>query len=666
MFKMASVVKDGVSYEIESFTNYNAGQVQSTLQNAAKYSELMAAQAPGVMSMSSDERDSALFGISDICAEDESIRSACYYFEPGVINPGSSLSTLYSTSYSDGKAVYSKNEGVDGELDAAEYEKLKSTGSMVASDPYIVDSSDGSIEYAVSVGYPVYSKSGTFLGAAEINLSLDTFENSNLTYGEYSTSSIFVIDNNGEVVYADVSSDSDELDSDSVTGMIGSPLDIDDDITEVKSQLYSETMDRYFEKRTNPATGELGYVEVVSIGFSPDDVWATALFVDKEEALLNVYKAGALIAFLMIVGGFAIVFICIRVIRKSLRPMDIVIQFAKKLRTGDMSKLEFELDTDDEFALLARLFSETTETLDIYISEISSVLNSMAVGDLNVGITREYLGDFNEIKESLTKILESFNTTLSDINLASESVSTGSDQVSLAAQSMSQGAVSQANAVEELTATIADVTIQVNKNAQDAINVSNSMGDMRREIETSNEHMKDMLEAMDAINTRSAEIEKISRTIEDIAFQTNILALNAAVEAARAGSAGKGFAVVADEVRNLANKSGEAAANTTELIQGSIDAVNTGKRIADETAEVLESTVQKTGEIASSAEVIASEARDQAAAIDQINIGIEQIVNVVQTNSATAEETAASSEELSAQAMRMKQLVNRFKLKLLS
>jgi methyl-accepting chemotaxis protein len=346
--------------------------------------------------------------------------------------------------------------------------------------------------------------------------------------------------------------------------------------------------------------------------------------------------------------------------------MDIVIQFAKKLRTGDMSKLEFELDTDDEFALLARLFSETTETLDIYISEISSVLNSMAVGDLNVGITREYLGDFNEIKESLTKILESFNTTLSDINLASESVSTGSDQVSLAAQSMSQGAVSQANAVEELTATIADVTIQVNKNAQDAINVSNSMGDMRREIETSNEHMKDMLEAMDAINTRSAEIEKISRTIEDIAFQTNILALNAAVEAARAGSAGKGFAVVADEVRNLANKSGEAAANTTELIQGSIDAVNTGKRIADETAEVLESTVQKTGEIASSAEVIASEARDQAAAIDQINIGIEQIVNVVQTNSATAEETAASSEELSAQAMRMKQLVNRFKLKLLS
>lgn len=255
------------------------------------------------------------------------------------------------------------------------------------------------------------------------------------------------------------------------------------------------------------------------------------------------------------------------------------------------------------------------------------------------------------------------SSTLSQINQAANQVSAGSDQVSSGAQALSQGATEQASSVEELAATITDISGQVKSNAESALNAKEKSEMAGTEIAASNQKMQELIAAMEEISKSSQEIGKVIKTIEDIAFQTNILALNAAVEAARAGAAGKGFAVVADEVRNLASKSADAAKSTTALIEGAITAVSNGTQLVDVTAKSLLSVVTGTQEVASIVNDISTASAEQASSIAQVTQGIDQISSVVQTNSATAEESAAASEELSGQAQMLNNLVGQFKLK---
>ena len=232
-----------------------------------------------------------------------------------------------------------------------------------------------------------------------------------------------------------------------------------------------------------------------------------------------------------------------------------------------------------------------------------------------------------------------------------------------AAQALSQGATEQASSIEELAATITEMSGQIQNNAQSALQASQTVDGVGEKILESNQQMQTMTKAMGEISASSSEIGKIIKTIEDIAFQTNILALNAAVEAARAGEAGKGFAVVADEVRSLASKSSDASKSTAALIENSLKAVENGTRIADETAQSLLSVVEGTKEIASQINQIAAASSEQSKGAAQVQLGIDQIPNVVQTNSATAEESAAASEELSGQAQMLKTLISKFKLR---
>ena len=333
------------------------------------------------------------------------------------------------------------------------------------------------------------------------------------------------------------------------------------------------------------------------------------------------------------------------------------------LSEGDLTSDISVIDRKDEIGTLNQSLINTVNFLREYITEISAVLGKISNGELNVEIEKEYIGDFVSIKDSMEKIAASLTDTMIEIKNSSDQVAIGSDQVSSGAQTLSQGATEQASSIEQLSASIIEISDQVRSNAVNANNATSLVESVGKEIDRSNIHMQEMIRAISEISDKSAQIGRIIKTIDDIAFQTNILALNAAVEAARAGAAGKGFAVVADEVRNLAGKSAQAASETTELIESSISAVLNGTRIADETAESLSSVVTGASKITSLMQDISKASNEQANSIGQVTQGIEQISGVVQTNSATAEESAAASEELSAQAQLLNSLVSKFKMR---
>ena len=320
-------------------------------------------------------------------------------------------------------------------------------------------------------------------------------------------------------------------------------------------------------------------------------------------------------------------------------------------------------DFKGDFALIKDALNSTTESLKRYIDEISAILNSIAKGDMTVSITSEFMGSFLTLKESLNRSIESFNSVLSEIDIAAAQVASGSRQVSDGSQTISQGATEQASEIDQLTATITQISAQTTQNARNADSANELVKTAKKDAASGNSQMVEMQQAMEQIKNASENISKIIKVIDDIAFQTNILALNAAVEAARAGVHGKGFAVVAEEVRNLAGRSAQAAKETTELIENSISIVASGTKIADKTAGALSNIVAGVEKAAELAAQIAVASNEQVTGITQINSSIDQMMRVVQTNSATSEETAAASEELSSQAEMLRSMVAQFELK---
>ena len=372
-----------------------------------------------------------------------------------------------------------------------------------------------------------------------------------------------------------------------------------------------------------------------------------------------------IVAILLSVAAIVIaVILALMLIRAIVPPIREIQKGMEEIEAGNLN-VQLKYESRDELGQLSDSVRGMVDSLKAIIHDEDYLFAEMGNGnfDVQTRIAEKYVGDFTSILTSIVKLRDNLNSTLMQINQSADQVSAGSDQVSSGAQALSQGATEQASSVEELAATINEISGNVKANAENAREASRKAAQVKDQAGESSRRMQEMLSAMTDISSSSGEIGKIIKTIEDIAFQTNILALNAAVEAARAGAAGKGFAVVADEVRNLAGKSADASKNTSALIEGSLHAVDRGTRIANETADALNQVVDGVQSVTVTIDNISRASDDQAVSIGQVTQGIDQISSVVQTNSATAEESAAASEELSGQAQILKNLVGQFRLK---
>ncbi len=372
-----------------------------------------------------------------------------------------------------------------------------------------------------------------------------------------------------------------------------------------------------------------------------------------EQGLFIGYAVIIILALLAVGGG---VFLAIRITNAISRPINNLTQQAELVANGDVTQ-QVDIDQEDEVGMLGQSMNRMVENL----RNMANVADRIAKGDLTIDVPvrseKDALG--SALKEMVTQL----NTVINQIRISSSEVASGSEELSSASQSMSQGATEQAASVEEISSSITQIESQMKLNADNGEQASSMAGETRHDAENGNQQMKVMISAMEKITNSSKDISKITKVIDEIAFQINLLSLNAAVEAARAGTHGKGFAVVADEVRNLATRSAQAASEISEMIEVSTHQVEEGTVIVGKTAEALQKIDNSVEKITDIISEIAVASKEQAAGIGQISEGLEQIDRVTQQNSAHSEESAASAQELSGQAMLLAELIDRFQLK---
>ena len=376
---------------------------------------------------------------------------------------------------------------------------------------------------------------------------------------------------------------------------------------------------------------------------------------------------------LLAIAGIAVIVICLvlaiirsnktseKVLQSILEPLHEIEDVAKELTEGNLhSTLDYH--SEDEVGRLAHSMRKSIRILASYVEDIDRAMKQFSEGIFDVQPQVEWKGDFIGILNSFMSFEKSMSETIKGIQHVSDEVLSGAEQVASSSSDLADGATNQAAVVEELTATVASVSEQVAKNSQSAKEISGRVEQLGNSIFQSNGKMREMVDSMNEISVASKEIDKIIATINEIASQTNLLALNASIEAARAGEAGKGFAVVANQVNVLADQSAQAAKESSLLIETSVKAVEKGMVIAGQTAAQLDEVAKTSETITEEVSNIADTLETQTTEIYQINEGIEQINDVVQTNSATSEECAAASQEMSSEADNLRELIQKFQV----
>lgn len=386
---------------------------------------------------------------------------------------------------------------------------------------------------------------------------------------------------------------------------------------------------------------------------------------DAEDTLNTSLTSNTNVRFMIL--GLALICILITCVlwltitRSILGPVNEIKKAAQAVADGKL-KADLSYTSDNELGQLAENIRETTKALNIYVSEIKTGMTALGNGKLNYRTKIKFKGDFVALGDALDEIGGLLRNAIQQISGSAEQVAGGAEQVSNAAQALAQGTSQQASSIEELAVSINEITESINGNADKAVKSSRLADNVGCSLESNDQQMRSLLDAIKEIKNNSRDITGIVKEIEDIAFQTNILALNASVEAARAGEAGRGFSVVAGEVRRLASKTAEASKLTAGLVEKNTEAVNVGMNTVHSTAESLKTSVEKAQEVNRMMDEISELSVQQAEAIMQVRRSMDLISDIVQGNSASSEESAAASEELSAQAQMLKELVEQFEI----
>lgn len=505
---------------------------------------------------------------------------------------------------------------------------------------------EDSRSYVVGASGVLRDRNGAVRGVAAADVYLDSISEIVSKIQIEDTGGIFLVDTRTETIIGH----KDE-------SIVGKKL------SEAGGGMYAYAGEQLETGQTGLSLYEDTYIQTAEVEGSS---WAVVAYVSKGEVLselrgltMTMVKLSAAAVLLLIL------LIAVQIRRIVGRPVKELSRVATRIAEGDLDQA-IRYRSGDELGILADNFNRVTIRLRDYvkyIDEISGAMQEIAGGNLDFTLKNEYAGEFAKIKSSLDDISVELNGAMRQLSVSSRDVAAGAAQVSNSAVSLSQGSAEQAAEVETLARHIDEVSDSVEQVARDAQKASGISKEVRQGLLESNTKMKNMTEVIRKIGDRSNEIHKIVKTIDDIAFQTNILALNAAVEAARAGEAGKGFAVVADEVRTLAGKSAEAAKETTLLLGETISSMEEGMDAADDTAGSMLSAAELADEMDGLISDIADQTKQQAVTASEIRRGIGQIADVVQGNVTTAESSAAASEELSGQAAALRELVSRFRLK---
>ncbi len=519
------------------------------------------------------------------------------------------------------------------------YQSLQSNTGKSSLSPAYEDAASGGI--VVTIVRPYYNNSGEMIGVVGIDLSMDLLMGylSQISIGE--SGYVTVYDSNQNLIYHP---DSSVL------------------MTNLKDISYSTNMKELLEQQQTS--------DIVKYQRSGSTYYGGTLYIDEFGWSVlacmpgSEYMRETTIIFLILVIGFSLCIlitslVCLFRTRALVKPLKKIGRIAGEFAKGNLDS-NINRNTNDEIGDLEEIFAQTQVNLKAIISDIASVLHEISNKNLTVKTSTTYQGDFIQIQDSLQGIITSMNHTMNQVRIAADQVDAGSNQVSVGAQALAQGASEQASYVEELSTTVQTISDKVNHTAERAEFAHKQTIATKDSLDRSSQKMKELIVAMNQIKDTSGQIQGIIKTIDDIAYQTNILALNAAIEAARAGEAGKGFAVVADEVRNLAGKSAEASRTTQELIEASIQAVEKGNEMVSATAKELSETATDANIVVTSITEIAQDSMEEAKSVSDVTAGLGQISSVVQTNAATAEESAASSEELSGQASILRNLINEF------